>query len=260
MCIRDRRRPGAPGLPRRPLLELAQNAAERFEVRCATAIQRIDERPAGGFTVEAVDAEGSIAPEHFQAVLVALGPTEASRVTASLLTPAERDFFAEVVERPAVTLSVALDGVMNGLPQEIRIPRREGSAISSLVIEPGQPGGRAPEGKSQLVARARDAFAARFREMASDVVAKNMLSSLELAMPGIGDRVLTTHLGRGQQPFFEVGSYRRLANFQRVQVDRRILGRQLYWAGDYLAGPSFESSTRSGLRAAQALISDWALD
>ena len=254
------RRPGAPGLPRRPLLELAQNAAERVDVQRGTAVQRIDERPAGGFNVESTSADGVDSVETFDAVIVALGPPEAARVTASLLTPAERDFFRGVTLRPTVTLSVALDGVVNGLPQEIRIPRREGSALSSIVIEPGQSGGRAPEGKSQLVVRARDDFASSFREMASDVVTKNMLSSLELAMPGLGERVLTTHLGRSRQPRFEVGSYRRLANFQKVQIDRRILGRSLYWAGDYLSGPTFESAACSGLRAARALISDSTLD
>ena len=254
------RRPGSPGLPRRPLLELAQTAAESLDIRRATAVQRIDELPSGGFSIEAIDSEGALPPERFDAVVLALGPAEASRVTSSLLTPAERDFFQDLREQPVVNLSVALEGVHTGLPQEIRIPQREGSAISSIVIEPGQSGGRAPEGKSQLVVRARDAFAKRWSVMAGDVVAKNLLSSLELAISGIGERVLTTHLGRSMQASFEVGSYRRLANFERVQLDRRGLGRRLYWAGDYLAGPTFESATRSGLRAAQALASDLADD
>lgn len=254
------RRPGMPGLPRRPLLELAQAAADRLELRLATAVQRIDEQPAGGFAIETMDAEGDRAPEHFDAVLIALGAAEARRVTASLVTPAERDFFAELREQPVITLAAGLEGVHNGLPQEIRIPRREGAAISSIVIEPGQAGGRAPEGSSQLVVRARDAFAARYADMASDVVTKNMLSSLELAMPGIGERVQRSHLGRTVEPFFEVGSYRRLANFEKVQVDRRGLGRRLYWAGDYLSGPSFESAARSGSRAAHALAADVAGD
>ncbi len=250
------RRPALAGLPRRPLLDLAQAAAERLDLRLGTQVQRVDELPAGGFEVEVVRADGDRGAERFDSVVLTLGPAEASRVAASMLTPAERDFFAALRERPVVNLAVALDGVHAGLPQEIRIPRREGSAISSIVIEPGQSGGRAPEGKSQLVARARDAFAERYREMASDVVAKNLLSSLELAMPGIGDRVVATHLGRSKQAFFEVGSYRRLANFQKVQLDRRGLGRRLYWAGDYLSGPSFESATLSGLRVAGAVAAD----
>jgi predicted NAD/FAD-dependent oxidoreductase len=128
--------------------------------------------------------------------------------------------------------------------------------LSSIVIEPGQAGGRAPEGRSQLVVRARDAFALQWRETAGDVVAKNLLSSLELALPGIGDRVITTHLGRSRQAFFGVGHYRALAAFERVQRDRRNLGRRIYWAGDYLAAPTFEAATRSGARAAMALLED----
>jgi hypothetical protein len=93
--------------------------------------------------------------------------------------------------------------------------------------------------------------------MSDDVVAKNLMGSLELAMPGIRDRVLTSRLGRGRVPFFTVGSYRRLAVFQKAQRDRRALGRRLYWAGDYLSGPGFESASLSGLRAANALVRDF---
>ena len=252
------RRPAPPGLPRRPLIELAQAAAEGLEIRRATQVQRVDELAAGGYRLELLDADGTRAESGFDATVIAVGASEAARIAGPLLTPAERDFFGAVEERPVVTLAVALEGVHSGLPQEIRLPRREDSAIASIVVEPGQSGGRAPEGRSQLVIRARDAFAARWRETASDVVAKNLLSSLELAMPGIGERVLTTHVGRANQAFFGVGHYRELANFDRVQRDRRSLGRRVYYAGDYLVGPTFESATRAGQRAAEALLSDLA--
>ncbi len=249
-------RPALPGLPRRSLLELAQTAAERLDVRRGMAIERVDELAAGGYRLETLSDDGPGAESGYDAVVMALAPRDAASVTASLLRPAERDFFAQVEERSIVTLAVALEGVSTGLPQELRLPRREDSALASIVIEPGQVGGRAPEGRSQLVVRARDAFARRWSEMAGDVVAKNLLSSLELAMPGTGERVLTTHLGRSRQAFFGVGHYRALASFDRVQRDRRSLGRRLYWAGDYLAGPTFEAATRSGARAAEAFLAD----
>jgi oxygen-dependent protoporphyrinogen oxidase len=253
------RRPGLSGLPRRPLLELVQAAAEGLTIQRGTAVLRVDEEPAGGFRIETSDAEGERREACFDAVVVALGPQEAARICTPLLTPAERDFFGAVMERPVVTISVAVDGVEGGLPTELRVPRREGSAISSIVMEPGQPEGRAPEGRSQIVAVARDDFAARWREMAGDVVTKNLLSSLVLLRPGLGERILTTHLGRAMAPFFAVGSYRRLDNFQKVQRDRRALGRRLYWAGDYLSGSSFEAASLSGLRAAHDLVSDFGL-
>lgn len=249
-------RPRSAGLPRRPLVELAQIAAERLDVRRGVAIQRIDEEPAGGFRVETMDHSAGVGDDRFDAIVVAVGASQAADLSIALLTPAERDFFDAVTLRPALTLSVALEGVDRGLPMEVRIPRREGSAISSLVIEPGQPSGRVPDGRSQIVALARDSFAERWRDMADDVVEKNLMSSLELALPGTGERILTTRLGRATVPFFGVGSYRRLATFRNVQNDRRALGRRLYWAGDYLAAPGFEASALSGLRAARELAAD----
>jgi predicted NAD/FAD-dependent oxidoreductase len=251
------RRPASPGLPRRPLLELAQAAAERLNILRDTVVMRIDEEPSGGFRVEAITGAGDQMNSSFDAVVVALGAEQAGSVCLRLLAPAERDFFRALQQRPVVTLSVALEGVDSGLPSEVRFPRRSGSAISSLVTEPGQTGGRVPEGRSQIVALARDAFAERWSEMSDDVVSKNLMGSLESAMPGIRDRLLTSRLGRGQVPFFSVGSYRRLAVFQKVQRDRRALGRRLYWAGDYLSGPGFESASLSGLRAANALVRDF---
>jgi predicted NAD/FAD-dependent oxidoreductase len=251
-----RRRPMPSGLPRRPMVELAQLAAERLDVRCGVGIQRIDEEPAGGFRVEIVDPSGQASAAAFDAVVVALGAAQAAEITGALLTQAEQDFFDAVAMRPVVTMSVALDGLGVRAPTEVRIPRCEGSAIASYVVEPGLPNARVPEGRSLLVAVARDAFAARWRDMADDVVAKNLLSSLELAVPGTGKRVLASRLARTTAPFFEVGSYRRLATFQKVQRDRRALGRRLYWAGDYLSGPGVEASCLSGLRAAHALAAD----
>jgi predicted NAD/FAD-dependent oxidoreductase len=118
--------------------------------------------------------------------------------------------------------------------------------------------GRAPEGATQMTVLARDAFAARWAEMADDVVAKNLLSSLEIALPGVGNRLKSTLLGRARAPFFGVGSYRRIETFQKVQADRRSLGRRLYWAGDYLTGPTLESASLSGLRAARECAKDLA--
>jgi protoporphyrinogen oxidase len=249
-------RPGLPGLPRRPLFELVEAAVEGLDVRCATAVERVDEEPAGGFGVETTDGRGERQVDHFDAVVMAVGPRAAARVCAALLTPAERDFFAAVEERPGVSLAVALEGVDRGLPQEIRVPRREGLAISSVLIEPGQLEGRAPEGASQLLAIAGDGAARRWTEVADDVVAKTALASLEGIVPGLAERVKSVQVSRAVLPCFAVGHYRRLARFAAVQRDRRALGRRLYWAGDYLSGPSFEAAARSGLRLAGEVVAD----
>ena len=92
--------------------------------------------------------------------------------------------------------------------------------------------------------------------MEGECGAKNRVSSDGLGMPGTGERLRTARLGRATLPFFEVGSYRSRAAFRKVQRDRRALGRRLYWAGDYLAGPTFETAVLSGLRAANELVAD----
>lgn len=250
------RRLGSAGIPRRPLFELVETAADALDVELSTAIERVDEEPSGGFRVEMTNAQGVRDALHFDSVVVALGADSAAEVCDSMLTPAERDFFAAMETRDVVTMAVALSGVETGLPEEIRLPRCEGSAIASMLVEPGQIEGRAPEGATQMTVLARDAFAARWAEMADDVVAKNLLSSLEIALPGVGDRLKSTLLSRARAPFFGVGSYRRLDTFRQVQTDRRGLGRRLYWAGDYLSGPSLESASLSGLRAADECAAD----
>lgn len=250
-------RPGLPGLPRRPLLELLDTSTEGLELRLRIGIERIRAVTGRRLRVEMAGPSGETEQEYYDAVICALGPREAARSCAHLLTPAERDFFAATEEREVTILAVAIDGVSSGLPQEIRIPRCEGSAIASILIEPGQVSGRVPVGASQITLLARSAFASRCVEMADDVVAKNLLSSLELALPGTGDRLKSTLLGRSRAPFFRVGSYKRLAAFDNVQRDSRRLGRRLYWAGDYLSGGSFEAARLSGLRAAEALCEDF---
>jgi len=179
-------------------------------------------------------------------------------LTGSLLTIAERDGFAAVRERPVVSLALALDGAETGIPQEIRFPRGDASVVSAFVVEPGQMLGRAPADHCQIVALLRDGASARAARDADDVVAKRAMRALSRVRRDLEDRVLATRVARSSVPFFEVGAYRRLERFFRVQADRRALGRRLYWAGDQLAGAGFEAATLSGDRVAAEIASDLA--
>lgn len=252
------RRPGLSGLPRRPLFDLAVAAAESLRVFRGRAVTRIDEEPSGGYRVESIDDAGSRSEACFEAVVVTLPASDAARVTGSLLTTAERDFFAQVRERWVSCIALALDGVDGGVPQEIRFARSDASALAGFVVEPGQLLGRAPDGHSQIVALARDAVSEKAQREPDDVVLKTGLRALARVRPGIEERVLEARLTRSRAPFFEVGSYRRLARFASVQRDRRRLGRHLYFAGDYRAGAGFEAAVLSGERAAGELGADFA--
>jgi protoporphyrinogen oxidase len=104
----------------------------------------------------------------------------------------------------------------------------------------------------------RDGASARALRESDDVVTKNALRGLARARKGVEDHVVETRLFRSRVPFFEVGTYRRLARFANVQRDRRSLGRRVYWAGDHFAGAGFEAAILSGDRAADALAADFA--
>ena len=56
-----------------------------------------------------------------------------------------------------------------------------------------------------------------------------------------------------------MGRYREIARFRSVQRDLRAGGRRLYFAGDYLVGPSLEGAVTSGFRAADQILRDFAI-
>ena len=87
---------------------------------------------------------------------------------------------------------------------------------------------------------------------------KGLLDALARIAPDAKGHLHETRLTRrmAAMPRFEVGAYRALARFARVQQDRRALGRALYYAGSHLIGPDAESAVVSGVRAARDLLAD----
>lgn len=249
-------RPGVAGLPRRPLAELADAAAEGVRVVRGTRVERIDEEPAGGFRIEAVDDAGARSAAWFEAVVVAVPAREAMRIAATMLSIAERDVLVRMRERPVAILSAALEGAEGGVPREVRFARGDDSSIAAFVVEPGQLLGRAPEGHSQLVALLRDTAASEACEETDDAVVKQTIRAIARARRDVEDRLIEARLFRAKAPAFEVGHYRRLDRFFAVQRDRRGLGRRLYFAGDHLSGGGFEAALLSGERAAGELVAD----
>jgi predicted NAD/FAD-dependent oxidoreductase len=134
----------------------------------------------------------------------------------------------------------------------------ERAPIEALLIESGTAGGRIPEGRGLVTLCATQRFATRHADTCDDQIARELLACLSRIHPGVGRSFRFSELHRDPVglPRFEVGAFRALARFQRVQQDRRDLGRRLYYAGDYLAGPRFEDAIGSGLRAADALQHD----
>jgi protoporphyrinogen oxidase len=128
------------------------------------------------------------------------------------------------------------------------------------LLEPGVAGGRVPEGQGLAILRATGAWSDACLEMPDEALEKEMLAAFERVHPGAGAAILFTRLTRVARamPRFDVGHYRAIANFLKVQADRRAAGRRAYFAGDYLVDPSWEGALVSAERCADAVAEDMA--
>jgi protoporphyrinogen oxidase len=199
----------------------------------------------------------SLAPD---AVVIATSAGEAARIAAPSLVTAEREGFAEVRYQPAISLAVCLRRPFYPHPQHIQLPHCEGSPLESVLLEPGVQGGRVPGGRGLALLRATGAFSAAAIDAPEESVAKELLAAFARVHPGAESAVVFTKLYRHADalPRFDVGRYRSIANFERVQRELRAEGRRLYFAGDYLMDPSLEGAIASANRAAAAVTEDFA--
>ena len=245
------------GLPRTGLAELAHatetllDKSAESEVRCDAEVEAVSAVGDDGYEVVTVDG----GRESFDAVVLATPAGVAGKLAASVVSPAERDYLAGVRSVPGVTLGVALRRSLVPHPKLVQIPARDGRLLDAVLMEPGFAGGRAPAGGAIASVRACGAFAEVALGLPEDVVEKELLTALEEVFPGARAAVAFTHLERtaASRPRFDVGSYRALARFERVQDDVRAGGRRLFFAGDYLMAPTLDGALRSAERTAEAV-------
>jgi len=254
----DYRRRGTsrPGLPRASLSEVAERAGARLSVRCGVEASSLEHSEDGRPRVRLGDGRAITA----DAAVLAVPAHQALALADPLLSPADRSGLESVAYAPILTVAAALCRPLASRPQQVLVSRPEASPIESATIEPGLPSSRVPEGRGLVLVRARSDFASANRDAPDEAVAKELLGALEALRPGIEratdwSRALRVPLGA---PRFDVGRYRALARFQRVQCDRRAAGRRFYFAGDYLVDPSFEGALASAEEAADAVAHDLA--
>ncbi len=257
-CATGQARSVLHGLLRLGLHEVPMAAAEGLPVRYGVSVARVDEAPAGGFTVECQSQSGARGGLEADAVVIATSAGEAARIAGSMLSSAERDFFGAVTYGPSVTLAAALARAPSGIPQLVRVPHVEGLPVESMLVEPGIAGGRAPMGCGLITLRATERFAHANESASDEVLEKSLLGCVEHLFPMSTESVRFTRLDRRSEsiPRFDVGVYRALDRFRRVERDRRALSRRLYFAGDYLIGPRAEDAVVAGLRAVRDFEDD----
>jgi protoporphyrinogen oxidase len=249
-----RTRGARPGVPRTSLSELAERAAARLPVQLACGVQSLETGRDARPRLRLEGGRGIAA----DAVVLAVPAPEALALADPLLTPAERDGLAGVRYEPVLTVAAPLCRPLSARPQQILVPRSQRQPIESATIEPGLPSTRVPEGRGLASIRARGDFAAASAGAPDEAVAKELLGALEVLRPGIErvvdfTRVLRIPLG---VPRFDVGRYRAIARFDRVQRDRCAAGRRLYFAGDYRVHPSVEGALLSAAEVASEVERD----
>jgi protoporphyrinogen oxidase len=235
----------------------AEQAARGLELRLGAEATRVEADGPGGALVRfrSGEVEGTMGAD---AVVLATPGDDAARIAAPLLASAERDFFAGLRYAPAIVLEVALGDPLSPRWLRVRVPRGEGWPLASLTLEPGRPGGRVPDGASLARLSARADWSAERLAASDDAIAAELLPFLLRLFPAAGARVRFRAVARWRRalPLFDVGRYRALERFARVQQDRAAAGRRLYFAGDYLVDPSVEGALASGRRAAEAVRAD----
>jgi protoporphyrinogen oxidase len=234
------------------LADLLERAASAVTVVTHCRVDRIEGAPGGGFRAVASDGR-SFAGE---AVVCAVPAPIAARIADPLLASPERQFLAEVRYAPALAVAAALCRALVPRARFAAIAAEARAPLAAVLVEPGLRGGRVPTDGGLALLRATGGFAAAHPETPSETLEKELLAEVERIWPGFGRTVDFTRVFRHRYgaPRFDVGAYRALARFERVQADRRAAGRRLAFAGDYRVHPSLEGAVRSGERAAAELL------
>jgi oxygen-dependent protoporphyrinogen oxidase len=240
---------GRPAVLQGSLGDLVDRAAAAVALVPHCAIERIEPAAGGGFTAFAGDGRAFAG----DAVVVAVPAPIAARIADPLLSTPERRFLSEVRYAPALAVSAALCRPL--VPRARFAAIADGSPLGAVLVEPGFRGGRLPAGSGLALLRATGRFAAAHPETPSETLEKELLAEVDRVWPGLGRSIEFTRVFRHAYgaPRFDVGAYRALARFARVQADRRAAGRRLAFAGDYRIHPSLEGAVRSGERAAAEL-------
>ncbi len=156
-------------------------------------------------------------------VVFAIPPHEVVRAAGDLLTASELDLLGSSRAEAAIVASFACEGALALHSTWARIPRDAGLPLAAVSLEPGAEGGFAPVGKTLVQLIATPAFSRAHLDATDDAVARSLAAALERVRPAASRGAQPLEIARFDwaRPRFDVGRYRAIANFARVQVDRR---------------------------------------
>jgi protoporphyrinogen oxidase len=103
---------------------------------------------------------------------------------------------------------------------------------------------------------ATGSFSERSMRLPDETVEKELLDALGRIQPGARAAIDFTRVFRTEaaRPRMDVGHYRQLRRFQRIEAERLAEGLPLATAGDWRMEPSWNGAVASGVRVARALL------
>jgi len=239
------------------LAALVERLAGDLATHVNVEVTAVEGGPSNGLRLaaEGPSGAGELAAD---AVVLATPARSALRIADPLLLPAERDFLRDVSYVPAVSLSVALRSDVRLPARRVLFPAVEGLPLAAVALSPLA--GPSDEVGAIASVLPTAAFAARELATPTPELEKEVLAIAERIAPGLLGATVFTQLTRWREamPRFDVGAYRAIARFRRLQAELRAAGRRLYFAGDFLVSPSVEGALASGARAADQLLADLA--
>ncbi len=256
LLLRHQRHFGARrALPRAALAELAEAAAAGVSTLYEAQVTRVKRGEGGGLLVT-YTREGRERIVNADAVVLAVPPATASQIGSEVLTTGEREVLARVRYTAALALCVATCRPVVTRRLEIRVPHVEGLPLETALFEPGMTGGRVPDGYGMVTMHATGSFSDRALRLPDETIEKELLDALDRVQPGVRAAIDFSRLFRtpAARPRFDVGHYRRLRRFQRIESERLAEGSRLVSAGDWRMEPSWNGAVASGVRVARALL------
>ncbi len=242
------------GLARAPLAEVAERAAATLPVSLGAEVVSLTQ-PRGASPRVELQTGAALEAD---ALVLTLPAPEALRIAAPLLTSAEIDGLSGVRYAAGITVAALLCRPLRARPQLLFVPRGERSPLACALIEPGLLAGRVADTRGLLLLRATPDFAGANFDAPSETLAKELLGAFESFWPFASRSVERATVLREPHaaPRFDVGRYRQIARWERLQREARADGRRVYFAGDYLTHPSFEGALASAERCAAAVVED----
>ena len=232
----------------------AQHLGGFFDKQLNAEVTGVDER-ADEVEVAWRDGEGVDHAETFAGAVIATLPKGAAKIHHGL-DPWRRDWLANRVDNATIVQAhVALD----------RPPASKASMVYSTEVsaqtkvlavnlEHNKAPGRVPDGKAiATIFGSNDWSKQVLEDENDDLLIKELISSAEPMVPGVGDGVLFTQLTRWPYSWAKSypGYWTGMRQFNRISADHDRLVRL---AGDYFCVTSLNVATASGERAARQLL------